>query len=498
MFHRKQSHLIWLAIALLLGSALACNLSPTPAPDAPSASSEPVQPTAEPNAAAPTEASDGPPQPPVSSPTPVPDVSAGGCTLNAAYVADVTIPDGTEIPAEKPFTKRWRLRNTGTCAWKPGTKLTFVSGDQMGGPTELPIQPVAPDGGTVLGIDLTAPAAPGTYKGNWQLKAPDGTAYGSVIYVQIVVPGSGPSPSATPGGPTATPAPTSGATPDLRVSAIGFNPSIGVTGTPFHVMAVLHNDGSQALTNVTVRVEQHHNSGSCDDMGMVNTLHETTVDLDAGQSLPVDYTATINDAWEHIICVRIDSDDDVAESDEGNNVEGDTLLVGNLTTIQLEANNSGSSGHNQARPGDDPSDQRVVGYLSWDLSVLPSGAQILSASLHWASQCFQGGDVGDCSGNRDPFPALGNLEVKHYYYGTLGSPPPVMLNPNLITPLATYATNPSDVLDVTDAVANDVDSGRPFQLRLAFENTTDNNGIGNGVTFPEGNGPNTLEIIHMP
>lgn len=40
-----------------------------------------------------------------------------GCTDQAAFVADVTIPDNTVIQAGTKFTKTWRLRNVGTCTW---------------------------------------------------------------------------------------------------------------------------------------------------------------------------------------------------------------------------------------------------------------------------------------------------------------------------------------------------------------------------------------------
>jgi len=322
--------------------------------------------------------------------TPVPDVSGpGGCTLNSAFVEDVTIPDGTEMPPGKPFTKSWRVRNTGACPWKQGARLTFVSGDQMGGPAAEPVGPVAPGSGAVISIDLVAPSSPGTYKGHWQLQAPDGTAFGSVIYVEIVVPAA-PAPTSTPSGnPPATPAPTS-APAEPRV------------------------------------------------------------------------------------------------------------------TIELDASNSGSSGYPQARPGDDSSDSRVVGYLSWDLGAIPAGAEIVSAEIVWGAQCFEGGDVGDCTGARNPFPALGNpnlgyLEIKHYHYGSLANPPSVMLDPSLISPIQVYSSQPTGSLDVTNEVADDFADGDPFQLRITFEEATDNDGLGDGLIFVEGSGPNRLEVVYtMP
>ncbi len=120
--------------------------------------------------------------------TPAVEVTTeAGCTLNGAYVADVTVPDNTPFPPGEAFVKTWRLRNTGTCAWEAGTALVFISGSSMGGPTAVPVAAAAPGTTTDVSVNLVAPPAPGTYRGNWQLQAPDGTRFGSVVYVQIVV-----------------------------------------------------------------------------------------------------------------------------------------------------------------------------------------------------------------------------------------------------------------------------------------------------------------------
>jgi len=298
--------------------------------------------------------------------------------------------------------------------------------------------------------------------------------------------------------------------PDLRISALSFSPAHLFTGTPFHVLAQLHNDGTQALSGVTVRVEDHfpHPQASCLDMNMVNILHETTVDLNAGQSLPVDYSVQIDDAWEHLICVKVDPDDAIAESDESNNAQGQTVIVGALTTTSLDAANSGSVRHDggasftqydQAQPGDGPNDKQVKGFLSWDLSSIPAGAQILSASITWGTRCFRGGDVGDCTGNRDPFPTLGNLEVWAHYYDTLDIGDFKFTGMYPGTLLFTYNAQPPGSEDVTHAVADAFAAGHPsFQIYVLFEYNTDNNGLGNGLIFPEGTGPNMLEVVHIP
>jgi hypothetical protein len=163
-------------LALLLAT-LACNgdvTSPTPLPTAPTG-----QPMGETT----------PLPPPAVTDTPAPDVTTeAGCTLNGAFVADVTVPDNSEFPPGASFTKTWRVRNSGTCAWEAGTILVFISGDQLGGPSSVPVAAVASGSTTDVSVGLVAPPSPGTYKGNWQLQTPDGTRFGSAIYVQIVVP----------------------------------------------------------------------------------------------------------------------------------------------------------------------------------------------------------------------------------------------------------------------------------------------------------------------
>jgi hypothetical protein len=141
----------------------------------------------------------------------------------------------------------------------------------------------------------------------------------------------------------------------------------------------------------------------------------------------------------------------------------------------------------------------VKGFLSWDLSSsIPGGAQIISASIVWGTQCFKGGDVGDCTGNRDPFPTLGNLEVWAHYYDTLDIGDFKFTGMHPGTLLFTYTAQPTGSVVVTDAVIDAHAAGHPFQIYAQFQNHSDNNGIGNGLVFPEGSGPNMLEVVYIP
>jgi hypothetical protein len=295
------------------------------------------------------------------------------------------------------------------------------------------------------------------------------------------------------------------APPDLRVTDLAISPGVLIKNTPFHALATLHNDGTGALSNVTVRVEDHfsHPQVSCSNMDMATTIHETTVNLDAGQSLPVDYTVMVDSAWEHLICMKVDPDNDVAESDDDNNAQGEMVLVGTQTTIPLDEANSGSirADGNElplGQPGDASNDQRVKGFLSWDLSAIPSGALILHADVGWNTHCFHGGAVVDCAGASGTFTHLGTLSVRAYYYDALDSGDFASSGLSGGSLLQSYASQPTGDFDVTDAVAAALTASRPLQLYTFFSNPTDGNGYYDGLRFEEGGGANTLTVVHMP
>lgn len=134
--------------------------------------------------------------PPTAIPPTIPPATntpTGTCNL-AAFEADVNYPDDTVVPSGKNFDKKWRLRNNGTCAWTSGYKVIYVSGDAMGGAgsVQLTNGSVEPGASVTVSVNLTAPAAPGTYRGNYKLQSSDGSNFGidpagSVFYVRIVV-----------------------------------------------------------------------------------------------------------------------------------------------------------------------------------------------------------------------------------------------------------------------------------------------------------------------
>lgn len=121
-------------------------------------------------------------------PTPAPLCDVG------AFVADVTIPDGTKFNPNTPFIKTWRLKNAGTCTWTTSYAAVFDSGAQMGAPSAVNLTQNVPPGSTVdISVNMTAPATNGSYKGDWKLRNASGVIFGlgstatKTFYVAIEV-----------------------------------------------------------------------------------------------------------------------------------------------------------------------------------------------------------------------------------------------------------------------------------------------------------------------
>lgn len=114
----------------------------------------------------------------------------------AAFVSDVTYPDGSNVPLGGSFTKIWRLKNVGTCTWTTSYALVFVSGERLNAPTTIAMPTNVGPGQTVdLGVNLTAPNQTGRYRGFWKLRNASnvlfgiGTAADSNFYVDVNVTG---------------------------------------------------------------------------------------------------------------------------------------------------------------------------------------------------------------------------------------------------------------------------------------------------------------------
>jgi hypothetical protein len=137
-----------------------------------------------------------------------------------AFVSDVSIPDNTPVNPGQSFTKTWKVKNSGTCAWDAGFKFAFTGGDAMGGTTYTLPSAVAAGAVTDLSVAMTAPSKSGTIRGNWRMSTASGQFFGDEVYVQVVIGGgaaatntSSPATAATATATTAPAANTATATP---------------------------------------------------------------------------------------------------------------------------------------------------------------------------------------------------------------------------------------------------------------------------------------------
>ncbi|NJC98200.1 MAG: hypothetical protein FIB03_18010 [Anaerolineae bacterium] len=148
--------------------------------------------------------------PPTSTPTKTPTVPPSNCD-KVQFIADVNIPDGTTLAPGAQFTKTWRLKNVGSCAWTTSYQLVYFSGEKMGAASSAYFPKSVAVGQTYdFSINMTAPTTPGSYRGYWMFKNANGALFGigaqanKPWWVDIKVAGA----TVTPGGPTATPSAT--------------------------------------------------------------------------------------------------------------------------------------------------------------------------------------------------------------------------------------------------------------------------------------------------
>ncbi|WKZ37659.1 MAG: NBR1-Ig-like domain-containing protein [Anaerolineales bacterium] len=113
------------------------------------------------------------------------------CTSSAAFVADVTLPDYTNIKSGESFNKIWRVKNSGTCTWTDEYSLVFVKGEQMNAPKSTPLTPARPGDMLDIEVELKAPSEDAQYRADFELHDPSGKAMqidkGTLLWVIVSV-----------------------------------------------------------------------------------------------------------------------------------------------------------------------------------------------------------------------------------------------------------------------------------------------------------------------
>jgi ABC-type amino acid transport substrate-binding protein len=134
---------------------------------------------------------------PTPGPTPVvtplpPDT----CFDGMDYIADLNFDDQNMsnppiLAPGKVFTKGWRIKNSGTCAWDASYALVPVGGANLGGQPTNVTGVVQPGQTYDLYVDLAAPTQPGTYQSFWSMRNSDGKIFGKKVWAGIRVVGEG-------------------------------------------------------------------------------------------------------------------------------------------------------------------------------------------------------------------------------------------------------------------------------------------------------------------
>ncbi|TDH13674.1 hypothetical protein EPR50_G00035970 [Perca flavescens] len=108
-------------------------------------------------------------------------------TPSMSFVEDVTIGEGESVPPDTPFTKTWRIQNTGAESWPPGVCLKYIGGDQFGHVNTVLVKSLDPQEISDVSVQMRSPTAPGMYQGQWRMCTATGLFYGDVIWVILSV-----------------------------------------------------------------------------------------------------------------------------------------------------------------------------------------------------------------------------------------------------------------------------------------------------------------------
>ena len=105
----------------------------------------------------------------------------------AMFLSHETIPLDTVLQPGQVFEKVWVVRNIGRTPWDAGYSLAYLDGAQLGGPESVAIPATPSMTNARLKVTLTAPTTPGTYRGYWKLRDPQGKTFGPRLPVWIKV-----------------------------------------------------------------------------------------------------------------------------------------------------------------------------------------------------------------------------------------------------------------------------------------------------------------------
>lgn len=113
---------------------------------------------------------------------------------NSSFVADVTIPDLSEIAPGAQFVKTWKIKNNGPSIWSTNYRLAFgYGGDGTNWNTVPPAyltRAVNPGEEIEVSVILTAPVNTGQYGAHFRVQNDKGYYFGTFLTLIIKVSGT--------------------------------------------------------------------------------------------------------------------------------------------------------------------------------------------------------------------------------------------------------------------------------------------------------------------
>ena len=308
-------------IAVLVVTSLACNLGASSEPDQDASVEATVRAVEEkratdeaglipPDVGEPTateeQVDEASPTPePTNTPVPTPTATEIPCD-RAAFVSDVTVPDGEDHDPGDVFTKTWRLKNTGSCSWTSGYDLVFDHGDQMGAPAavQLTSGTIGQNQNVDVSVQLTAPGSEGRYKGFFKLRNPQSGIFGigangNVAFwvdIEVIEPA---------------------APPDLVVTQIILDPYPPTKNDPVDVTVRIKNNGGATSESFAVKWWPGENYGSPEKTWNVNGGLDEGETKDLTHTYAAGYPSTYGSINTK---AQVDTGDTVNEGNEGNNI----------------------------------------------------------------------------------------------------------------------------------------------------------------------------------
>jgi hypothetical protein len=391
--------------------------------------------------------------------TPVP----GGCADGMQFVADVSVPDGTVFGPGEHFIKTWRIRNSGSCDWS-AYHVVFADGEPMG--TLDQAIPDTPAGEELdISIEMTAPGGAGNYTGRWRVQSPDGATLGNLTCVIVVQGGGGAPPPVEPTQPPqpTQPGATSAPPANLRLSGWGMHSLTFAWDDAVGEADYLLMLGSDSVPLGTDTASYVWENPPCGQTVAVTLIARAAGGAEIGRVTLSDVNTPACPQAQTVTLQSLPAEDGYVRGVTG----GESVALNGEVNV-----------------GDGTQNRAQQAFFSFDISGIPAGAIIQSATLDLSNHTVRG----------NPFERLGALAAYYVQYGELDvgdyvagwphgritlSGPPTVLNPAHDLQLLVNARAPR------------------FQIRLQFEAITDNDSHADELVFPEG-GPALTVTYYVP